>query len=195
MTPDHPLHRARVERGLKLEQIVQASRIPFAIAAKIDEGRFNELPSGVYARSYVRTFASAVGLDPGRAVDELGALLPAAPDPFPLMRELKGAATPRPPRDWTLPRRAVAFIDAATLLVLNAILVRLIAYASGVPAGMLLQHAPAAVALVCAVPMLMYFVLFRGIAGRTPGAVVCRVPMLPAPSPLGLRTILLRALG
>ena len=61
-----------------------------AIVRKIDEGRFGELPPGLYARSYVRSFASAVGLDPAEALKEVEHLLPGAPDPLPVMRELKG---------------------------------------------------------------------------------------------------------
>lgn len=195
MRTDHPLRRARIARGLTIEQIVEAGRLPARIALTIDDGRFDELPSGVYARAYVRSFATAVGIDPAAIVDELASLLPPAPDPFPLLRELKGAAPPRRRRNWSLPRWAVAITDAAMLLAINAIFVRLIAYTSDLPVGVLLQHASAAIAIVCAVPMTMYFVLFGGIAGRTPGAIVCRVPGQPAPTPLGLRTILLRALG
>jgi hypothetical protein len=208
---DHQLRRARVERGLTIEQVVEASRLPTSTAIKIDEGRFDELPAGVYARSYVRTFAAVVGVEPERALDELATLLPPTPDPFPVLRELKGASPRRPRRNgslsrwpdwsvlrcdaWSLPRWIVAGIDALMLLAINAIVVWLTAYISGLPIAMVLQHASTAVAVVCAVPMTMYFVLFEGIAGRTPGAMVCRVPQLPAGTPLGLRTILLRAFG
>jgi hypothetical protein len=165
------------------------------MVTKIDEGRFEELPAGVYARAYVRAFAAAVGVDPTRVLGDLDGLLPEAPDPFPLLREIKRAAQPRRRREWLLPRWFGAAIDAAALLVINAVMVRLIAYVSGLSVGILLQHASASVAIVCAVPLTTYFVLFGGIAGRTPGAVVCRVPEVPAQAPLELTTILRRALA
>ncbi len=192
---EHPLHHGRVAKGLSIKQIAAATRLSPLIVSKIDQGRFDELPAGLYARSYVRAFAAAVGVDPGRALDELAELLPPAPDPFPVLREVKEAASGRPRRDWALPRCLVAGIDAAALLAINAIVIRLIAYASGLPVAVLLQHASAAVAIVCAVPVTMYFVLFGGIAGRTPGAMVCRLPGSPTQSPPELRTILLRAIG
>ena len=195
--PDHPhpLHRGRLERGLSIADIAASTRLPPSIVTKIDEGRFEELPAGVYARAYVRAFAAAVGVDPARVLGDLEGLLPEAPDPFPLLREIKQAAQPRRRREWPLPRWFVAAVDAAALLAINAVMVRLIAYLSDLSVSVLLQHASASVAIVCAVPLTTYFVLFGGIAGRTPGAMVCRVPEAPAQTPLELRTILLRALA
>ncbi len=191
---DHPLHRGRVEKGLSLSQIAESTRLSPLIVSKIDQGRFEELPAGVYARSYVRAFAAAVGVDPGRALDEVAGLLPPAPDPFPVIREIKEVKA-GPSKDGALSRRLVSAIDAAALLAINAAVVRLIALVAGVPVDVLLQHGSAAVAIVCAVPIALYFVLFGGIGGRTPGAMVCRLPGPPPRTPLVLRTILLRALG
>jgi hypothetical protein len=206
---EHALHRHRVDRGLSLEQIVGSSLLPASIVRKIDEGRFEELPAGIYARSYVRAFATAVGIEPDRAVAELAERLPEAPDPFPVLRELKiGAESPllmwrlpqlphipwRVPQLAHVPRWAAAVVDALMLLVIDAVVVRLVAYACGLPVHDLLQHASAAVAMVCTVPMTLYFVLFEGIGGRTPGAILCKMPEPPpSPAPLGLRMILLRA--
>lgn len=195
--PDHPhpLHRGRLERGLSIADIAASTRLPPSMVTKIDEGRFEELPAGVYARAYVRAFAAAVGVDPARVLRDLDGLLPEAPDPFPLLREIKQAAQLRRRRAWLLPRWFGATVDAAALLAINALMVRLIAYVSGLSVSVLLQDASASVAIVCAVPLTTYFVLFGGIAGRTPGAMVCRVPEAPAQTPLELRTILLRAVA
>ena len=79
---DNPLHLARVQRGMGLSQLAARTLLSGPIIDKIDEGRFAELPGGLYARSYIRAFASAVGLDPEEAVRELAERLPPAQDPF-----------------------------------------------------------------------------------------------------------------
>ena len=121
--PDHPhpLHRGRLERGLSIADIAASTRLPPSMVTKIDEGRFEELPAGVYARGYVRAFAAAVGVDPARVLRDLDGLLPEAPDPFPLLREIKQAAQPRRRREWLLPRWFGAAVDAAALLAIERV--------------------------------------------------------------------------
>ena len=75
------LHDARARKNLSLAELSSRTSLSPAIVRKIDEGRFGELPPGLYARSYVRSFASAVGLDPAEALKEVEHLLPGAPDP------------------------------------------------------------------------------------------------------------------
>jgi hypothetical protein len=50
----------------------------------------------VYARSYVREFAGAVGLQPDQVVRQLEPLLPGVDDPLPALREIARGAAP----DW-----------------------------------------------------------------------------------------------
>jgi hypothetical protein len=87
------LYHARISRHLTLEQIGIRTALSPTVLRNIDEGRFELLPSGVYARSYVRTYASAVGLNPDEALAELEDLLPGAPDPIALLHEAR-AVTP-----------------------------------------------------------------------------------------------------
>jgi cytoskeletal protein RodZ len=70
------LHRARLARGLDLDDVAAATRLSPAVVRKIDEGRFHELPSGLYARAYVRAFAAAVDLPPEETLRGLQPLLP-----------------------------------------------------------------------------------------------------------------------
>jgi hypothetical protein len=79
------LYHARIDSHLSLEQIGMRTALSPTVLRNLDEGRFELLPSGVYARSYVRTFAAAVGLDPEAAIAELELLLPGAPDPLPVL--------------------------------------------------------------------------------------------------------------
>jgi hypothetical protein len=90
---DNPLHRVRLQRGISLSQLAARTLLSPRILDKIDAGRFAELPGGLYARSYIRAVASAIGLDPEDAVRELADRLPPAEDPF----ALSDAARPRDP--------------------------------------------------------------------------------------------------
>jgi hypothetical protein len=191
---ENPLHRARLERHLDLAALNARTMLGMGVLLKIDQGRFSELPAGIYARAYVRAFASAVGLDPAAVIAELTPLLPEAPDPFPVIREIEQAADQRRRSKSTQSRCAAAVVDAAMLVGVALAVLRLIALVCGVTTGYLVQHEAPAVAVVCAVPSALYFLLFRGIGGRTLGGAVCRLPQLPAPAPLGLNDILLRAL-
>nr|MBA3641040.1 helix-turn-helix domain-containing protein [Acidobacteriota bacterium] len=74
------LHRARLARGLSLEEILGRTALSLGVLKKIDEGRYSELPPGLYARSYVKMFAVEVGVEPELALANLEPVLPAAPD-------------------------------------------------------------------------------------------------------------------
>ena len=226
------LHEARARKNLSLAEVSSRTSLSPAVVRKIDEGRFDELPPGLYARSYVRSFAGAVGLDPAETLKEVEHLLPGAPDPLPVMRELKGptvtnrvtAAFTRmrrrgdsteastdvdPPEAYSDPERdqhdhpayrtqlvriGAAAVDAIVLLALNGALLLVIALSTGLPPSSLLRQS-AALSALCAVPTVLYFVLFNGIAGRTLGGWLCRMPEpLPHP-PLTLDAILRRSLA
>jgi cytoskeletal protein RodZ len=88
------LNEARLAKRLTLAELSARTALSSAVLEKIDAGRFEELPAGVYARSYVRAFAVEVGLDPGGTLSTLEALLPVAHDPFPALQETLAA----PPR-------------------------------------------------------------------------------------------------
>ncbi len=85
------LYHARISSHLSLEQIGLRTALSPSVLRNIDEGRFHLLPSGLYARSYVRAFAGAVGLDPEAALAEVESFLPGAPDPLALLSETKGS--------------------------------------------------------------------------------------------------------
>ncbi|MBA2258525.1 MAG: helix-turn-helix domain-containing protein [Acidobacteria bacterium] len=224
------LHDARIEKNIPLAALSARTFLSPTIVRKIDEGRFDELPPGLYARSYVKSFAAEVGLDPGDALKAVEHLLPGAPDPLPVMRELKGptvtdrflamAARFRTREGaWRLPERDVreehddpglehgvsafqqqlvrlgcATVDAMVLLAMNGAVVLVVAIGTGLSPSSLLRQ-PFALATLCAVPTVLYFVLFGGIAGRTPGGWVCRMPESQAHAPLTLDTILRRSVA
>ena len=221
--PTH-LHEARVSRKLDLGELSARTSLSPAVLQKIDEGRFGDLPAGLYARSYVKSFAAEVGLDPVAALKEVEHLLPDAPDPLSVLRELKGPpasdrfvrlvesfwprevssdneATPTAEADdrskavhTQLTHWGAAALDATTLIGINTGLILLISWGSGLPAGALVRQASIALAALCAVPTVLYFVLFNGIAGRTLGGWLCRLPAPGSHAPLTLDAILRRSL-
>lgn len=188
------LHHARLARQLTLSDLAARTHLSHGILKKIDDGRFAELPPGLYARAYVRAFATEVGLEPSATLMDLEVLLPAAPDPFPVLREVRTA--PESTLHLQLARCSAAALDAVLLLGAVVLPVVLLAsWSSGVDVGKLLADAGGALGAFCALPVALYFLLFDGIAGGTPG---CRAFGLLEPAarmPLKLPEILRRAVS
>ena len=193
------LHRARVARGLSLEDLAYRTALSRGVVTKIDEGRLAELPPGLYARSYIRSFAAEVGVEPEVALATLEPILPPAPDPLPVLREVR--STPPATLNLQLARISAAALDALLLLATVVMPVLLLAsWSSGVPVPVLLARAGGALAAFCVVPLALYFVVFDGIGGATPG---CRVfgvcepgTAIPGtPTPLKLPEILKRVVS
>src|SRR5947208_12527088 len=65
------LRRARQHMGLSLPDVQAVTAIPLPCLAALEEGRLDELPSPVYARGYIRSYAEAVRLDGDRLALEL----------------------------------------------------------------------------------------------------------------------------
>lgn len=198
------LHRVRVQKGIDLAHISASTALNPAMAARIDEGRFEDLPAGVYARSYVRTFARAVGLPPDEALAAVEAYLPHTEDPLPSLRE----RAPKSPFEgfWTFVasqakpyaaltslaapdttrRVAAAGLDALILTSIGFILVAGAAWVSGVGLQRLLQIAGVELALMFSIPVGLYFILLDGLRVGTVGKVVCRSRM-SSPQARGVR--------
>ena len=180
--PQNPLLRARLRRGLSLADIQERTRLSPRVLRVLDEGRFSELPGGLYARGYVRAYAAAVDLDPDRTVEELSAQLPAAHDPLPTMRanarlgdpawvaaiedaRMSAEAWLETSTAWLrrhLPTRDLlqgAAIDGTVLVTLQAVLVVLTAWMCGVGVQSLLTTSGAALAVVSGVQVSLYLVL------------------------------------
>jgi cytoskeletal protein RodZ len=57
------LQGAREAKGLTIADVAAATRISTRAVRAIEEERFDELPGGVFRRTFVRTYAETVGLD------------------------------------------------------------------------------------------------------------------------------------
>jgi hypothetical protein len=57
------LREARLRRGWTLRNVAASTRIPVDWLAAIERNEFDRLPQGIFRRSYVRTFATHVGVE------------------------------------------------------------------------------------------------------------------------------------
>lgn len=202
------LRNARLERGLTLDDVIVRTRLRRSWAEKIDEGRFSELPPGVYARGYLRAFASAVGVDGAAVLAQLSGTLPEPADPIPMLRELAKERTPptllaylmerldelrKKDQDRPVGRHAAPVVDALLLLLLNGVVAWIVAQTCGVTLGTLLNAAGGALAPIALLTCAAYFLLLAGIGGQTPGAWLCGRPPSAGVTPLDIKTILRRA--
>lgn len=65
--------RQRERKGVTLEAIARATKIPASLFAGLERGDCSRWPAGVYSRAYVRAYAEAIGLDPNEAVEDFTA--------------------------------------------------------------------------------------------------------------------------
>lgn len=218
MIRDTALRRARVARGLTIDDVVAQTRLSPRLVTLLDEGRLDELPAGLYARSAVRVFATAIGIDPDAAVARLEPFLPRPPDPLAAMRQSLGCPAEAAPlaadldRVWSAlrsrartslarshatplrvvgARSASACIDTSLLVLLNALLLGAAAWFSGVSMTSLVESS-GAVATFCAVTWVSYYVLLGGVT-QTAGAWMCFGPEDREDRPLRAGAILRRA--
>ncbi len=57
------LRSERELRQISLEEVAQTTRIPLRMLQRIEEDHLDELPGDVFARGFLKSYASTVGLD------------------------------------------------------------------------------------------------------------------------------------
>jgi cytoskeletal protein RodZ len=57
------LYRTRKQAGLSLEAIAEKTKISLRFLRAIETEEFEKLPGGIFARSYLRQYARAIGYD------------------------------------------------------------------------------------------------------------------------------------
>jgi cytoskeleton protein RodZ len=97
------LRRARQHLGLSLRDVHAVTAIPLDCLAALDDGDLSHLPSPVYARGYIRSYAEAVRLDGDRLALDLWRCTQEAP-----VAAAGGAAAPPRPRRAPAPAGASA---------------------------------------------------------------------------------------
>ncbi len=60
------LRRARLRRGIELDQISDVTKVSIKNLRLIEDEVFEDLPATVYVRGFLKAYASTIGLDPQR---------------------------------------------------------------------------------------------------------------------------------
>ena len=81
------LQKAREQAGFSLPDMAARTRIPLKTLRAIEENNFAAVPSGIFVRSFIRTYAREVGVDPGEAITEYRAMTEPLHEPAPQIPE------------------------------------------------------------------------------------------------------------
>lgn len=63
------LRRARLRRGIELDQIADVTKVSGSYLRYIEDEKFEDLPASVYVRGFVTAYARAIGLNPQRVAE------------------------------------------------------------------------------------------------------------------------------
>lgn len=180
----------RLARAAREEDVTAfARRIGIRVehVAAIEDGRFSELPAGIYGRSAVKAYAAACGIDVQETLADAERFLVSVDDPIVGLARLKGLRVPRPPvpdpphvgdapgRTMEIEPGSVtwrplvaALIDA---LIVNALLLLVVLASVAallVPVSALHRASPA-FAVMGVLLALVYYLCFGGVGGATLG--------------------------
>lgn len=70
------LRKARLERGMSLEELQDITKIRIRYLEAIEEEDFSVLPGSFYVRAFIKSYAEAVGMDPDEVVRLYQGILP-----------------------------------------------------------------------------------------------------------------------
>jgi len=199
------LRRARAACGEELSALSRRTGIRLQHLRAIEEGRFGDLPPGIYARSAVRAFAEACHLDPAGVLADCEPWLPRVDDPIGALARRHQCApvnsaplNPTPEASALEPHWRLLAASAVDAVVVGALLLVLVAVAAAavrVPIAAL-SGAPAPLGLMGLVIAGGYFLWFGGLVGATLGRVAVHASThVGDREQLTLRTIAERALS
>ena len=94
------LREARARRGIELSDVERATKIRVKYLRAMEEERWELLPGAAYARGFLRTYGSFLGLDGKALVEEYGhrhePVEDRYPEDEPLLLKAPGPGRPRP---------------------------------------------------------------------------------------------------
>lgn len=197
------LRQARLARGGTVEAFAREAGLSLRLLQAIEDGRWDDLPAGIYARSAIKSYAAAAGLDGAEILSGCDGLLPEPDDPVATMGRLCGvrhprpaavvaqqpAASPQPDPDQLWQPALASLLDALILGACEAILIAGTRIVLRLPAG---QEAAGALVFMGALITAAYHWYLGGIAGATVGDAVTG-HALSGPRLLALSTITRRA--
>lgn len=102
------LRSERQRRNLTLDQVSQELKISATFLKAIEDGNFERLPAGVFAKSFARQYARLLGLDEDEAANEVQRAL--APPPAAVPQPT--ASVPAKPKTGPLPEFRISKLEA-----------------------------------------------------------------------------------
>ena len=72
------LKKARIDKGLTIDEIQDITKIRKRYLQAIEAGNFEELPGNFYVRAFIKSYAEAVALDPNELLRLYKSVLPKA---------------------------------------------------------------------------------------------------------------------
>lgn len=106
------LRREREMRGVSLQEISSATKISVRFLQAMENEQFDQIPGGVFTRSFIRTYAKYLGLDEDQVLAEYRLAVPSSAE-FDLSRLTASTPNSRPNRARG---PAAALLLAAVLL-------------------------------------------------------------------------------
>jgi transcriptional regulator with XRE-family HTH domain len=177
------LRRARTSRGEELSELAARTGLREGVLRAIEDGRYELLPAGIYARAAIRSYSAAVGLDPEEMLDACAPELPAVAEPISAIGRLRGIRTaPEAPiattgsivlavaaakPDWRLV--AAAAVDATVVGALLLVVIALARVAMAAPLATLGGTGALSFAVMGSILASSYFAWFA-VSGSTAGA-------------------------
>ena len=64
------LRDTRVRRGLTLQEISDSTKISMTVLRALEDDRHDDVPGGIFARAFVKSYAVELGLEPSATVDQ-----------------------------------------------------------------------------------------------------------------------------
>ena len=206
MEPHERLKHVRIARAETIEAVARRSGVAERLLTAIEDGRFDELPRGIYARASIRSYATALGLDAADILAACEPLLPGVDDPIDAMCRLRGvrvstarasAIDPASIADASRPDWRVAAAAALDALVVGAMLLVLVAGAALIARAPLRAFGGSAATFAVMGILLAssYFVWLGGLSGATAGERGIGLRAADGPMhALHLRAVAIRAL-
>lgn len=77
------LRHEREERHLSIDEVSSTTRIPRKTLESLEQDRFEDLPSGVFVRGFIKAYASAVHIDADEVLARFEEQTPQLPPPTP----------------------------------------------------------------------------------------------------------------
>jgi len=191
---------AREASGDDLAELARRLGVRIGSLRAIEEGRFGDLPEGIYGRSAIRAFATAYGFDPAEILESVEPLLRPLDEPIAALGRLKGirkqpgASPPLTASVWR--RLAASVVDAAIVVAVLLVVVGASAAALSTPVSAL-DPGASSFGIMGVLFAAAYHLCFGGVAGATAGERALGLPPRgdePRSGPLTLDLVWRRAL-